>query len=69
MNEKRLTLSLSLRKAKEFLCNYRLTSFTSGPGKIMEYILIPRHLKDKKAVRNSLDSPYCCLKGNDLLQG
>lgn len=57
------------KKKKKHLCNYRLTTFTSGPGKIMEYILIPRHMKDKKAVRNGLDSPYCCLEWNDLLQG
>lgn len=46
-------LPLYKKGKKEHLCNYRLVSFTSWPGKIMELILISKHAKNKTTVRNS----------------
>lgn len=46
-------LPVSEKGKREHPGNCRLVSFTSWPGKIMEYILISKQVKNKKTVRNS----------------
>lgn len=52
--EKPDVLSVTKKDKEEHLGNCRLHSFISWPGKIMEYILISKHIKNKKTTRNSL---------------
>lgn len=51
--EKPDVLSVSKKDKDEHQGNYRLHSFTSWPGKIMEYILISKHIKNKTTTRKS----------------
>lgn len=48
-------LTISKKGKKEHLGNYRPLSFPSWPRKIMEYILISKHVKNKKTETVSLD--------------